>query len=81
MREQVNAITAFIDASQVYGSDARRAEALRTLDGTGRMKTSEGNLLPFNVGGLENVPSSQIPSLFVSGDVRVNVQVGLIALH
>jgi peroxidase len=81
VREQVNAITAFIDASQVYGSDARRAEALRTLDGTGRMKTSEGNLLPFNVDGLENVPSSQIPSLFVAGDVRVNEQVGLIALH
>ncbi|MCB1209461.1 MAG: hypothetical protein KDK97_09050 [Verrucomicrobiales bacterium] len=81
VREQVNAITAFIDASQVYGSDARRAEALRTLDGTGRMKTSEGDLLPFNLDGLDNVPSAQIPSLFVAGDVRVNEQVGLIALH
>ncbi len=81
VREQVNGITAFIDASQVYGSDARRAEALRTLDGTGRMKTSEGDLLPFNLDGLDNVPSAQIPSLFVAGDVRVNEQVGLIALH
>jgi hypothetical protein len=80
IRQQVNAITAFIDASNVYGSDPERALALRTLDGTGRLKTSPGALLPFNVDGLPNAPSSA-PSFFVAGDVRANEQVGLTAMH
>ncbi len=79
-REQVNQITAWIDASNVYGSDAERAEALRTHDGTGRLLTSEGDLLPFNVFGLENAGGSS-PSLFLAGDVRANEQVGLTAMH
>ncbi|MHC5002233.1 MAG: peroxidase family protein, partial [Planctomycetota bacterium] len=54
-RQQINQITAFIDASNVYGSDDDRAAALRTNDGTGRLKTSEGRLLPFNVDGLPNL--------------------------
>lgn len=45
-REQVNEITTWIDASNVYGSSAERAAALRTLDGTGRLRTSAGELLP-----------------------------------
>ena len=58
-----------------------RAYALRMLDGSGKMKTSDGNLLPFNTAGLDNAPSGQIPSFFVAGDVRANEQVGLIAMH
>lgn len=50
VREQVNEITAFIDASNVYGSDETRAEGLRTLDGSGQLRTSDGDLLPFNIG-------------------------------
>ncbi len=79
-RQQVNEITAWIDASNVYGSDDERAAALRTLDGTGRLKTSEGNLLPFNVDGLPNAGGPS-PSLFLAGDVRANEQVGLAAMH
>lgn len=79
VRQQVNGITAYIDASQVYGSDAARARALRTLDGTGRLKTSAGNLLPFNTDGLANFPPGD--TSFVAGDVRVNEQVGLTAIQ
>jgi peroxidase len=56
VREQVNEITAFLDASMVYGSDSARAAELRTLDGN-------------------------YPALFLAGDVRVNEQAGLIAIH
>ncbi|MCB1866739.1 MAG: peroxidase family protein [Chromatiales bacterium] len=79
-RIQVNEITGWIDASNVYGSDDARARALRTLDGTGRLKTSAGNLLPFNVDGLSNAGGTS-DALFVAGDVRANEQVGLTVMH
>ena len=80
VREQVNHISAYIDASQVYGSDVVRARALRTLDGTGRLRTSAGDLLPFNTEGLPNVPDSSA-DYFLAGDVRANEQVALTAVH
>jgi hypothetical protein len=70
VRQQVNAITAYIDASQVYGSDSETALALRTADDTGRLKTSAGNFLPMDAN-----------ANFVAGDVRVNEQVGLISMQ
>lgn len=81
VRQQVNSITAFIDASNVYGSDDERAAALRTLDGTGRLKTSPGDLLPFNTAGLDNAPSAAAPNFFLAGDDRANEQAGLTAFH
>ena len=51
VREQVNAITAFIDASNVYGSDPTRAGALRTFD-NGQLLTRDDALLPLNTIGL-----------------------------
>ena len=80
IRQQVNTITAFIDASQVYGSDQARARELRTLDGTGRLKTSDGQLLPYNIHGFPNAPDNS-PGYFLAGDLRANEQVGLTALH
>ena len=81
-RRQTNAATAFVDASQVYGPEGSRALALRSGDGTGRLKTShEGRLLPFNEQGLENEGGRDLESLFVAGDVRANEQIGLIAMH
>lgn len=80
-RLQPNAITSWIDGSNVYGSDAARARALRTLDGTGRLETSDGDLLPFNAAALPNAPSAFIPTFFLAGDVRANEQIGLTSLH
>ena len=81
-REQINNLTAFIDASQVYGSDRSRAYALRANDGTGMLMTSgDGDLLPYNEDGLDNDGGSDRSDLFLSGDVRVNEQTGLAALH
>lgn len=80
VRQQLNANSAFIDGSMIYGSDTVRANALRTLDGTGRLKTSDGGLLPFNTGGLLNVPTNSA-SFFVAGDIRANEQLGLIAIQ
>ncbi|MFG0243073.1 MAG: peroxidase family protein [Phycisphaerales bacterium JB054] len=81
VREQVNNLTAYIDATNVYGAEEERTHELRTLDGTGRMKTSAGDLLPFNVNGFDNAPSSADPSFFLGGDIRANEQVGLTAMH
>jgi peroxidase len=81
-RQQVNSLTAFLDGSQVYGSDSQRAAALRTFVG-GRLKTSAGDLLPFNTMGLANDNPLGAPaqSLFVAGDVRANENIELTAMH
>ncbi len=68
-RQQINAITAFIDGSQIYGSDEVTAKSLRTFSG-GQLKTSEGNLLPTDETGF-----------FVAGDIRVDENTGLIAMQ
>lgn len=82
-RQQVNSATSYIDASMVYGSSLERANALRTMSG-GRMQTSAGDLLPFNVDLLHNANDSGIVpdnELFLAGDVRSNEQPGLTAMH
>ena len=83
-RQQINQITAYIDGSNIYGSDATRGAWLRTMSG-GMLKTSTGNLLPYNDGTQPNAGSPEVLSfstdLFVSGDIRVNEQAGLIAMH
>ena len=74
-RQQVNAITAFVDASQIYGSDQATSDALRTFsDGKLKMSvTAAGALLDMKTvdGKLE----------FQSGDERVNEQIGLTSMH
>ncbi len=81
VRQQTNDILAFLDGSMVYGSDPARANEFRSLDGTGRLKTSAGNLLPFNTSGFANAPNPNDPTLFLAGDVRANEQNALTAMH
>jgi peroxidase len=80
VREQVNIDTAYLDGSQVYGSDDARALELRRLDGSGKLKTSPGDLLPYNVDGFPNLPTNDA-SYFLAGDLRANEQLGLTAMQ
>ena len=77
-REQVNDITAFLDASMVYGSDEGRAAFLR--DAGGKLKVSSGDYLPYNDGSQSNAGGTDT-SLFVAGDVRANETTSLTTLH
>ncbi|MGD2182050.1 peroxidase family protein [Lusitaniella coriacea] len=79
-RQQINQISAYFDGSMVYGSDATRANFLRRNDGTGKLKTSASNLLPFNTAGLPNAGGTS-STLFIAGDVRANEQNGLTTVH
>ncbi|MCB1555295.1 MAG: peroxidase family protein [Xanthomonadales bacterium] len=74
-REQTNEITGWIDASQVYGSNEDRANSLRSFVG-GKLRSSAGDLLPTTT---DDDPSASFA--FVAGDVRVNEQLGLTAMH
>ena len=80
VRQQVNVNTAYIDGSQVYGSDEPRAQELRILDGSGRLKSSANNLLPFNVNAFPNQPDTS-SGFFLTGDVRANETSGLTVLQ
>lgn len=82
-REQENEITSWIDASMIYGSDATRAAELRVGTDSPLLKTSDNNLLPFNMAGLANANSFGVPdeALFLAGDVRANEQLGLATMH
>ncbi len=95
-RQQVTEITAYLDLSQVYGSDSATANALRTMSG-GKLKTSAGGLLPYDnttyftsaqlsainsyVGGMANESGVPTSSLFVTGDIRGNENLELTALE
>lgn len=69
-RQQINEITAWIDASNVYGSDESLASSLREFK-CGRLKTSKNfNLLPSDADGN-----------FIAGDIRSREQTGLVAMH
>ncbi len=90
--QHINEISSFLDASAVYGSSEEQANWLRTHS-DGKMKTSAGNLLPYNTVTGEfdaivdaNAPhmedaTGQLEKLFVAGDVRVNENTVLTSVH
>ncbi len=92
-RQYSNEVTSFLDGSVVYGSTIERATWLRTNDGSGKLKVTSDNLLPWNtISGERNdqIDSSaphmaddtrQLEYLFVAGDVRANENPLLISLH
>ena len=91
-RSYANEISAFIDGSAVYGSTEERALWLRSMT-DGKLKVSEGNLLPFNTlnGEINGATDPHAPEMaqndpsarrnFVAGDVRANENVMLLAMH
>ena len=84
VRQHPNNLSSFVDATNVYGTTRERAYALRTLDGTGKMKTVLADngevLMPYNTKGLSNAPSTS-PTFFLAGDIRANENVLLASLH
>ncbi|XP_063223065.1 uncharacterized protein LOC134531301 [Bacillus rossius redtenbacheri] len=82
-REQMNQVTAYLDASFVYGSDVCETNALRTFS-AGKMnvtrRPSGGKpLLPTTTTHPECKSSSKV--CFRAGDARASEQPGLAALH
>lgn len=86
-REYPSVISAFIDATNVYGYSVERAYALREMDGSGKLKTTISDngeeILPYNTANLENLNPTGNPSseMFLAGDIRANENVILIAMH
>lgn len=91
-REQINQLTSFIDASQVYGFSEQFARDLRNLTDEDNGYLREGvhfpnqkSMLPFTaptdgVDCRRDLGESTV-NCFTAGDVRVNEQLGLITLH
>jgi len=94
-RKFKNDVSAFIDASMVYGSSIERASWLRSYK-DGKLKVSENNLLPWNTDSGEYLDSQNelVPhmednpgnftgqsKLFVAGDVRANENSLLLSIH
>ena len=92
LRRYRNELTAYIDAGNVYGSDAERAAYLRSFEG-GRLRVTSANLPIFNTLNGEyaapvdpNAPpmdGQRGPShrLLVCGDARANENSLLASLH
>uniref|UniRef100_A0A8C9WBZ0 Myeloid-specific peroxidase n=1 Tax=Scleropages formosus TaxID=113540 RepID=A0A8C9WBZ0_SCLFO len=96
IRQQVNALTAFLDAGQVYGSEDAQAQSLRDLTNDfGLMRVNDR----FNDDGREHLPfantlgtcstrqkitnvsgAEEVPC-FVAGDTRVIENIALSSIH
>uniref|UniRef100_A0A2P2HZE6 Peroxidasin-like n=3 Tax=Hirondellea gigas TaxID=1518452 RepID=A0A2P2HZE6_9CRUS len=89
-REQINQLTSFIDASQVYGSSYSETQQLRNFtDNLGEMRIgismpSGKPLMPFSGGAPIDCRRDHGESAidcFLAGDVRANEQTALLGMH
>ncbi|KAI9556896.1 hypothetical protein GHT06_016690 [Daphnia sinensis] len=87
-REQINALTHWMDGSQIYGNDDDVAQSLRdAVSGKGLMKVSVKNgreLMPLSHTCCPNDPTNRCPaaqSCFMAGDPRATVQPLLAVMH
>ncbi|XP_026564438.1 eosinophil peroxidase-like [Pseudonaja textilis] len=91
VREQLNSITSFIDASSVYGSEESLARSLRNQSNSLGLMAINQNfsdaglaLLPFEINSnslcLHTNKTAKIPC-FKAGDARVDENLGLTAIH
>uniref|UniRef100_A0A672JML2 Eosinophil peroxidase-like n=1 Tax=Salarias fasciatus TaxID=181472 RepID=A0A672JML2_SALFA len=97
VRQQINALTAYLDISQVYGSEEKLALDLRNLtDDGGLLKVNEEftdngrEVLPFHPlqvnmcatrRRVTNDTNAREIPCFIAGDVRVDENVALTSLH
>lgn len=92
-REHANAITSYLDASNIYGSSDTVTALLRADGGTSAyMRTSEGDYAP-TMGEIKaDNPNLPLPDealavggatddFYVAGDVRANENVALTSMH
>jgi peroxidase len=88
-REQINQLTAFIDASNVYGSNDQDAFDIRErVVSSGKLKVHvtpkhPKGLLPFNLDTNMDCQRENTTTVgcFLAGDYRANEQLALLAMH
>ncbi|KAM3599681.1 uncharacterized protein V6R79_009692 [Siganus canaliculatus] len=96
-REQLNELTAFLDNSQVYGSEDKLALSLREVNTSlgllrvnGEFKDNGRELLPFHPlqvsmcatrARVTNDSNAREVPCFIAGDVRVDENIALTSLH
>lgn len=85
-----NALTAWVDLSQVYGSDEITAQALRDEDDVRRLRVTRragddflprADIVNQNEILVPTAMSPLLPGLFAAGDIRANEQVMLSSFH
>uniref|UniRef100_A0A8D0A840 Myeloid-specific peroxidase n=1 Tax=Sander lucioperca TaxID=283035 RepID=A0A8D0A840_SANLU len=96
-REQINALTAFLDLGQVYGSEEKLALCLRDLESDAGLlrvntefKDNNRELLPFNPlqvnmcatrRRVTNDTNAREVPCFIAGDGRVDENIALTSIH